>query len=83
LEHATFAVMVAPSSLTPLPASRVRRAAVPLVSSVGGWYPRPRRGESVTLPCPSWYIKKMFEPDMPEPVPSATHWSDDGALIWK
>jgi hypothetical protein len=83
LEHATLAVMVEPSSLTPLPARRVRRAAVLLVSSVGGEYETPRRGDSVTFPRPSWYIRKMLEPAMASPVPNAAHCSEAGALIWK
>ena len=80
LEHTTLAVMVVPSVLTPLPARSVKRAAV---LSLGIVYPWPKRGDRVTLPVPSWYIRKILEPGMPWPVPSATHWNDVGALIWK
>lgn len=79
LEHATLAVM--PSAPTPLPARSVRRAAVLLPSRVGMVCGVPRRGDKVRLPFPSWYIKNMFEPDMAEPVPNATHWNVAGALI--
>src|SRR4051794_33197692 len=74
LEHATLAVMVEPSALTPLPPRSVNLAAVLLVSSVGIWYCFPRRGDKVRLPFPSWYMRKILEPDMPDPVPKATHW---------
>lgn len=70
LAHMTLAVIV--SSLTPLPASRVSWAAPALVSSDGWEWPLPRRGDSVRLPVPSWYITNMLDPDMESPVPSAT-----------
>jgi hypothetical protein len=73
LEHATLAVMVDPSSLTPLPARRVNFAAVLLVSSWGSECPVPSRGDKVTLSCPSWYIRKMLESVIPDPVPNAAH----------
>ena len=81
LEHTTLAVMVEPSALTPLPLRSVNLAAVLLVSSVGIWYCLPRRGDKVRLPFPSWYMRKILEPDMADPVPNATHWYDVGALI--
>lgn len=81
LAQATLAVMTEPS--TPLPARRVSRAALLLVSSLGSVCPTPRRGDRVTFPLPSWYIRKMLAPAMPEPVPNATHWNEVGARIWK
>lgn len=81
LEHFTLAVMMLP--LTPLPARRVSLAALLLVSSEGCVYRVPRRGDSVRLPFPSWYMRKMLEPDMAVPVPRATHSYDVGAEIWK
>lgn len=83
LAHATLAVMVEPSALTPLPARSVKRAALLPVASVGMLYPLAWRGDRVTLPFPSWYTRKMLEPDMDEPVPNATHCNEVGALIWK
>jgi hypothetical protein len=83
LAHCTLAVMVWPSSDTPLPASSVSWAAVDDVSSVGMVWKVPRRGDSVMLPAPSWYMRKMLEPDILLPVPRATHAYEAGAVIWK
>ena len=64
---------------TPLPASSPSCAADELVSSFGIECPVPRRGDSVRLPAPSWYMTNMLDPFIWSPVPRATHEYVDGA----
>lgn len=69
--HRTLAIIESPD--TPLPESSSRSDAVE-ASYCGSAWRLDCRDDTVTLPFPSWYIRKMFAPTMLAPVPKATHW---------
>lgn len=78
--HFTFATIFPPT--IPLPANSVSPLCNPL-SFCGSNSPSPFLPLNVTLPFPFAYMTKMVAPAICRPMPSATHWYDVGAEIWK